>query len=268
MAAPMRILQGGLRQSYFCRSRILNRFLQQSTVGCYLKYNGLSTESIVTNMSDRTTWNTFYKRKQEPNFNWFLDFEDAHEQLEKYFPKPSNWPKNRRFHILDIGCGTSYFSMDFLNRVELDSTLWCVDFSQVAVSQLASCDISDKVVKRKNLSRDVNFVVADTCALPFKGDVIDIALDKGTLDAVLRAGDSNTKATSCIYETLRVLTTPGIFLHFSDEHPDIRLHFLQQVANQYMSTHENISLSVGYQSVTDTCDPIEYFMYTVSKSIR
>ena len=70
-------------------------------------------------MSDQSFWNSFYaNRPGDKVFDWFVNFEDVSVYLEPHFHAVSC---DDFVRILDIGCGTSDFSLklfEHLNRSE------------------------------------------------------------------------------------------------------------------------------------------------------
>ncbi|XP_070577986.1 citrate synthase-lysine N-methyltransferase CSKMT, mitochondrial-like [Ptychodera flava] len=263
MAAPVAVNLGAKARVFSS----LNRTLHMSLV-----YRRMATDrSIVNNMGDRSTWNSFYEDKENKTFDWFIEFDDVYDLVNRYLPKPGSVRPGRTFSILDLGCGTSNFSIQAHQKVQCESRLWCVDFSEVAVSQLAAlCTerIKAGAGGRSAPGRETHFAVADVNSLPFKDSFFDLALDKGTLDAVLRAKEGTEVAISGLCEAMRVLSPEGHFLHFSDEHPDVRLDLLEKARNRYTHANRHVRISIGFKSVNENSHSFEYFLYNMSKIDR
>ncbi|XP_077867422.1 citrate synthase-lysine N-methyltransferase CSKMT, mitochondrial-like isoform X2 [Saccoglossus kowalevskii] len=212
---------------------------------------------LLNGMSKQSTWNRFYKMRQEKgekSFDWFVKYDDIKESLEQYMP---NDCAVQPFQLLDIGCGTSDFSSKLFSDIKASKLLYCIDFSQNAISHLVSLNMDSTT----SLDHQIQFIIADATSLPFTSSTFDLVIDKGTLDAVLRNDNGADMAVSAISEAIRVLKTNGHFLQISDEQPDTRFELLQQIAMKY-----NCQLSVNFKQI-DTSFGMEYFIYTINKTV-
>ncbi|TVY88067.1 Endothelin-converting enzyme, partial [Lachnellula willkommii] len=104
------------------------------------------------------------------SFEWFRNFSKLRPFLEKWLPRPGGEEK-----ILHLGCGNSTLTAD-LHTLGYTHQL-SVDFSQVVIEAMK--------LKYAALGADTEWRVMDVRALEMGDGSVDVAVDKGTLDAFL-----------------------------------------------------------------------------------
>ncbi|KAF2197842.1 hypothetical protein GQ43DRAFT_402232 [Delitschia confertaspora ATCC 74209] len=186
-------------------------------------------------------WDSRYSKKTQDaeTFEWFKSFEHIESFLKKWIPKPDA-EKERKDEdgevvgvegprILHLGCGNSSLPLDLYNRDYHNQI--CVDFSSVVISSMSS---------RYSSLSSINWQVADVRTLttsptnPILPGSIDVAIDKGTLDAMLygslwdppEAVLESTKAY--IDEVVRVLKKGGVFVYITYRQPHFMRKFLER----------------------------------------
>lgn len=135
--------------------------------------------------------------------------------------------------VLDIGCGTSAVGPCIYRHSPLPVRVTCVDISHIAV-RLMQEHVRAKAVQPHNLSSQLEFVELDCAQLHkcFSPSTVDLIVDKGTTDALLRSKEGTGKACLVLKQCLKVLRSSGSLLQFSDEDPDARLLWLETVVQE------------------------------------
>ena len=99
----------------------------------------------------------------------------------------------------------------------------------------------------------------------FRRKLFDVVLDKGTTDSVLKMEDEDKSLVLCqgiLSESLRLLSSSGVYLQITDEDPDLRMSLLQDllptgcVRNDISITHKKISEEGMW----------EHYMYALTKN--
>jgi len=153
-------------------------------------------------------------------------------------------------------------------RFEIPLRLICLDFSPAALDSLRNltfrknCGVTagevyeeENIVFKSELDcvstqfngndcllspnpNSIEFLCGDLKHLDFPDSSVDLILDKGATDAVLRRGSAGVGGVAeferCFAEMDRVLRRDqiGKILHVSDEDPDVRLQFLLDRLNR------------------------------------
>ena len=232
---------------------------------CKKKPSWLS--GLHSEMAKQVYWDEFYNLpKNNRPFDWLLQFNDVRDLLE------AQLPRNGRFTFLDVGCGTSDFASNvaLLQRKGVGIEGFCIDFSQPALLHqrqrhhdnsrcVEGTDMNQQVVEPSRSG--LYFLQADACHMPFRPDLFDFIVDKGTTDAVLKDTKNGVAtATRILQESLRVLKDSGVLWQITDEDPELRAPFLADRARHLGMD----GLRVSFRSI----EPIrgyEYFVYTVQK---
>ncbi|XP_036377844.1 eEF1A lysine and N-terminal methyltransferase [Megalops cyprinoides] len=167
-------------------------------------------------------WERFFRRRGDKAFEWYGDYNQLCGVLHKYI-KP-------RDQVLVVGCGNS----------ELSEQLYDVGYRQ-----LTNIDISETVVthmNQRNAERrpGLTFLQADATQTSFESGSFQVALDKGTLDA-MASQEEGALAGRMLVEVGRVLVVGGRYIcvslaqehvaklaveHFVREGWAVRLHCL------------------------------------------
>jgi len=130
-------------------------------------------------------------------FDWYATYEELNDTFEEFCPV-------RRYasgDLLVVGCGNSAFS---------------AELHAAGYQQITSIDISAAAIRKmqKHFDRPgLTWQTMDATSMTFEDDRFDLAVDKGTLDAMMSAGDQeHTLAGALLMETWRVLKPSGLLI--------------------------------------------------------
>lgn len=253
--------------------RGLSSFGEATKISGYYKdlyvFSGLLKMQFFGDMSDQSFWNNFYTSRQgNKHFDWFVHFEDISGYLVPYLPSlGNNCPIPR---IIDIGCGTSDFSLKLFDHLKRKCHIDLVDFSPEAIKIMQKILLEQGLLKKSVNPEDFPGVAchrADAKNLPFKEHTFSLALDKGTSDAVLKGTEGETAFVDVVQESLRVLKPSGKLIQFSDEPPEMRLSLLEKVKQEVMHTNfktKNCNLRFIWREL-EINSGFQHFMYVVHK---
>uniref|UniRef100_UPI0037E8799D citrate synthase-lysine N-methyltransferase CSKMT, mitochondrial n=1 Tax=Semicossyphus pulcher TaxID=241346 RepID=UPI0037E8799D len=200
---------------------------------CARQHSSLTTE-LIENMDKKATWDRFYTEnssKTFKNFEWFFGFNSVRDFI---MPLLQSEPRPEALlQILDMGCGTSALGPCIYRHSSLPVRVTCADISPIAV-RLMQEHVQAKAIEPSNLSSQLEFVELDCTQLHkhFGSSSVDLIVDKGTTDALLRSKEGKGKAGQVLKQCLKVLRSSGSLLQFSDEDPDARLVWLETVAQE------------------------------------
>ena len=178
--------------STLCRHKRFGLLWQATKISGYYNdlyvFSGLLKMQFFGDMSDQSFWNNFYTSRQgNKHFDWFVHFEDVSGYLVPYLPSlGNNCPIPR---IIDIGCGTSDFSLKLFDHLKRKCHIDLVDFSPEAIKIMQKILLEQGLLKKSVNPEDFPGIAchrADAKNLPFKEHTFSLALDKGTSDAVLK----------------------------------------------------------------------------------
>ncbi|XP_046901084.1 citrate synthase-lysine N-methyltransferase CSKMT, mitochondrial isoform X1 [Hypomesus transpacificus] len=224
-------------------------------------HSSLTTE-LIENMDKKATWDRFYteNRGRTPNFKnfeWFFGFGTVQDFiLPLLHSKPDS---NTIFQVLDLGCGTSALGLDIYKNSFSAVQVTCADISPVAVRFMQE-QIRTKAAEPRNPDSRLEFLELDCTELHqhYGSESLDLIIDKGTTDALLRSREGRGKADQVLQQSLRVLRSSGLYLQFSDEDPDARLLWLETVGQDL----GGMTADVCVQEVGDLRG-ICYFCYQI-----
>ncbi|KAM6908875.1 citrate synthase-lysine N-methyltransferase CSKMT, mitochondrial [Xenentodon cancila] len=225
-------------------------------------------------MDKKTTWDRFYTESSRTprfkNFEWFFGFESVRDFIMPRLqttPRPQTTPRlqttprpDSLLQVLDLGCGTSGLGPSVYRDSALPVCVTCADISPVAV-QLMQEHVRVKAIHPQNVSSQLRFVEMDCTQLDqhFSPNSLDLIVDKGTTDALLRSKEGKEKAALMLRHCLRALQSSGSLLQFSDEDPDARLLWLETLVQ-----HQGGMLAdVGFQEVGELRG-VCYYCYHVA----
>ncbi|XP_072314995.1 citrate synthase-lysine N-methyltransferase CSKMT, mitochondrial [Eucyclogobius newberryi] len=239
--------------------------VRRISVFCARKHSSLTTE-LLENMDKKSTWDRFYTENSSrapsfKNFEWFFGFDSVRHIILPLLRahKPDLDPA---FQILDIGCGTSALGPCIYKHSPAAVHVTCADISPIAV-ELMQESVGSKAVQANNASSRLRFVEMDCTQLlaHYNPESVDLILDKGTTDALLRSKQGKGKATLMLSQCLKVLRSSGALLQFSDEDPDARLLWLETEMQK-----QGLMGNVLMQEVGELRGVV-YFCYQVSPTV-
>lgn len=158
-----------------------------------------------------------YTSSDEP-FDWFKSFKDISSIIEELIPDKSS-------RILMLGCGNSTLSEEMYDAGY--QNIVNVDYSEVIINKMKA---------RNALRERMSWKEMDVRALEFENDSFDVAIDKGTMDAMLAVkGDvwnpPPAVVDDCnkeVGEVMRVLRRTGLFLYITFGQPHFRRRYLER----------------------------------------
>ncbi|KAH9976077.1 S-adenosyl-L-methionine-dependent methyltransferase [Russula compacta] len=181
----------------------------------------------------REYWDQRYAQEAEVTFDWFKSYKDVAHLLRPVLPDTSA-------RILMLGCGNSTLSEDMYD--DGYKNIINVDYSPVVIEYMAA---------RNHIRPEMQWLVMDIRDLTFEDGTFDVAIDKGTMDAMMTAkGDVwdppqqvIDDCTQEVDEVLRVLRRgSGAFLYLTFGQPHFRRRYLtrpgttleiQQIGNAF-----------------------------------
>ncbi|CAL8241469.1 unnamed protein product [Merluccius merluccius] len=187
------------------------------------------TAELIENMDKKATWDRFYTENSSSkfeNFEWFFGFDSVRDLIMPLLQPQTHTA--RPLHILDIGCGTSALGPSVYEHSPVAVTVTCADISPIAV-RLMREHVGAKAIEPQHSLSTLAFLELDCRELfaHFGAERLDLIVDKGTTDALLRSRDGSGKASHVVRQCLKSLRRSGCLLQFSDEDPDARLLWLE-----------------------------------------
>ncbi|PPQ72317.1 hypothetical protein CVT26_007274 [Gymnopilus dilepis] len=168
----------------------------------------------------REYWDQRYSEEADnESFDWFKSYSDLVDLLHELIPDKSS-------RILMLGCGNSRLSEDMWE--DGYRNIINIDYSSVLIEQMK---------KRHSAPRpEMEWHEMDVRNLSFEDGTFDVAIDKGTMDAMMTAkGDvwdpPQQVVDDCnkeVEETLRVLKDKGLFIYLTFGQPHFRRRYLQR----------------------------------------
>lgn len=214
-------------------------------------------------MDKKATWDRFYTEGSSrtstfKNFEWFFGFDAVRDFVMPLLRTKSH--PDALLQVLDMGCGTSALGPCIYRHSPLPVRVTCADISPVAV-RLMQEDARAKAVQPRSLSSQLEFVELDCTQLHkhYPSGSLDLIVDKGTTDALLRSKEGKGKAGLVLKQCLKVLRSSGSLLQFSDEDPDARLLWLEAEAQE----QGVMAADVGVQEVGELRG-VCYYCYQVT----
>jgi len=191
--------------------------------------------------STREYWEERYK-KDTKTYDWFKEWDDLKEILLKFI--------NVNNKILMVGCGNSTLSEKMY---------------QDGFTKIENIDFSGEVIKNmsercKDLS-SMTWIEMDATKMTFPDSSFDVAIDKGTLDAVLTEQESPWEVEDRLAEIIdkmlsevtRILTPTGTFIYITFGQPHFRKNLLLKDKYGWELTIDKIG------------DCFHYFIYVLKK---
>ncbi|XP_078131963.1 citrate synthase-lysine N-methyltransferase CSKMT, mitochondrial isoform X1 [Sander vitreus] len=231
-------------------------------VAACVRHHSLTTE-LIENMDKKATWDCFYAQSSSKtttfkNFEWFFGFEAVRDFIMPLLQTESH--PDALLQVLDMGCGTSALGPCIFRHSAYPVRVTCADISPIAV-RLMQEHVRAKAIQPHNLCSQLEFVELDCTQLHrhYGCSSVDLIVDKGTTDALLRSKEGRGKASLVLKQCLKVLRSSGSVLQFSDEDPDARLLWLETEAQE----PGVMAADVGVQEVGELRG-MSYYCYQVT----
>ncbi|KAF3925515.1 hypothetical protein AA313_de0209562 [Arthrobotrys entomopaga] len=124
----------------------------------------MSSNDKLEELAHPDYWDDRYKAPDEDSYEWFKSYDQIRRLIENHIPDQSST-------IINLGCGNSLLSpkMYEAGYKNIDN----IDFSTVVIQKM-----SEKYPEQA-------WKVGDIRATGYPDDHFDVAIDKGTLDAML-----------------------------------------------------------------------------------
>eukprot|EP00927_Polykrikos_kofoidii_P071202 TRINITY_DN67501_c0_g1_i1.p1 TRINITY_DN67501_c0_g1~~TRINITY_DN67501_c0_g1_i1.p1 ORF type:complete len:341 (+),score=59.98 TRINITY_DN67501_c0_g1_i1:206-1228(+) len=164
--------------------------------------------------ADQGYWDNRFANDDTGSFDWYVNFAELEAWLDAFKPATA------QTEVLIVGCGNSELSGEML---------------QAGYQRIVNIDISESVVaKMKRKLPQCEWRVMDATSMDFDECCFDLAVDKGTIDALMNDAD-NSQASAVIAEVWRTLRPDGVFLLVS--HSRLRGNVLDAA----LATHHGAS---------------------------
>lgn len=163
-------------------------------------------------------WDQRYSQEGDgASFDWFKTWEDIRPLVEDVLT-------NKNAEILMLGCGNSKLSEEMYD--DGFGNITNIDYSSVVIEQMQQ--------QHKVPRPTMKWLEMDIRALNFPASIFDVAIDKGTMDAMMTTkGDVwdppqqvIDDCTKEIDEVLRVLRPGGVMLYLTFGQPHFRKRYL------------------------------------------
>ncbi|KAM7366028.1 hypothetical protein PAMP_015500 [Pampus punctatissimus] len=213
-------------------------------------------------MDKKATWDRFYTESSRTNtfknFEWFFGFDSVRDFIMPLLHAKSQ--PDALLRVLDMGCGTSALGPCIYRHSPLPVRVTCADISPIAV-RLMQEHVRETAIQPHSCSSQLEFVELDCTQLDkhYDSSSLDLIVDKGTTDALLRSKEGKGKAGLVLKQCLKVLRSSGSLLQFSDEDPDARLLWLETEAQE----RGVMAADVGVQEVGELRG-VCYYCYQVT----
>lgn len=186
-------------------------------------------DDLQHNMHRQSTWDRFYVENCPAtfrHFDWFFGYKHVAGFLHTFLQSVK---RQEPWRVLDVGCGTSDLGLGLYKESPHPVQISCVDFSPVAIHSMQE-HFGTAAPNPLNPDSELHFREADATDLAhLDSHTFHLVLDKGTMDALLRGKEGVHRSGLMLAECLRVLHPGGSFVQFSDEDPDARMSFLEQI---------------------------------------
>ncbi|KAJ2726215.1 hypothetical protein GGI07_000692 [Coemansia sp. Benny D115] len=190
----------------------------------------------------REYWQQRYLQETNETFDWFKTYKDLSPIFARHIP-------NKKSRIVMLGCGNSTLSGDMYDAGY--QNILNVDYSDVVIEQMR---------QRTMHQTEMTWEVMDVCDLKIADRSVDVALDKGTLDALMcdkgdvwqPSEELCRKVAGEVDEVDRVLRAGGKFIWITFGQPHFRRRHL-----------ERDSWTIEIERLND--GGFDYFVYIMTK---
>ncbi|KAJ3812498.1 S-adenosyl-L-methionine-dependent methyltransferase [Lentinula lateritia] len=164
-------------------------------------------------------WNQRYAQEDDDaSFDWFKSYSEIADILRSLIPE-------KRSRILMLGCGNSKLSEDMYD--DGYHNIVNTDYSSIIIEKMKQ--------RHADARPQMEWHEMDVRDLKFDGSSFDVAIDKGTMDAMMTAKgdiwnppqqvvDDCTKEVSEVIRTLR--KEMGVFIYLTFGQPHFRKRYL------------------------------------------
>ncbi|KAI0738534.1 S-adenosyl-L-methionine-dependent methyltransferase [Daedaleopsis nitida] len=165
-------------------------------------------------------WDQRYTQESEDSsFDWFKSYSDVAEIMREIVPDKSS-------RILMLGCGNSTLSQDMYD--DGYKNIVNTDYSAILIEKMRH--------KHEQSTPEMEWYEMDIRDLKFDGNSFDVAIDKGTMDAMMTAkadvwDPPEEVVQNCnreVDEVLRVLRKGGVFVYLTFGQPHFRRRYLDR----------------------------------------
>ncbi|KAI0372599.1 S-adenosyl-L-methionine-dependent methyltransferase [Pilatotrama ljubarskyi] len=165
-------------------------------------------------------WDQRYSQESEDSsFDWFKSYSDIADIIRELIPDKSS-------RILMLGCGNSTLSQDMYD--DGYKNIVNTDYSGILIEKMRH--------KHAESRPEMEWHEMDIRDLKFEDDSFDVAIDKGTMDAMMTAkadvwDPPEEVVQNCnreVDEVLRVLRKGGIFIYLTFGQPHFRRRYLDR----------------------------------------
>ncbi|KAI0730707.1 S-adenosyl-L-methionine-dependent methyltransferase [Earliella scabrosa] len=172
-------------------------------------------------------WDQRYTQESEDtSFDWFKSYSDIADIIREIIPDKSS-------RILMLGCGNSTLSRDMYD--DGYKNIINTDYSGILIEKMRR--------KHEHSAPEMGWHEMDIRDLKFDSDSFDVAIDKGTMDAMMTAKADVWASThphldppeevvqNCnreVGEVLRVLRKGGTFIYLTFGQPHFRRRYLDR----------------------------------------
>ncbi|KAH9893400.1 S-adenosyl-L-methionine-dependent methyltransferase [Cubamyces lactineus] len=165
-------------------------------------------------------WDQRYAQESEDSsFDWFKSYNDIADIIRELIPDKSS-------RVLMLGCGNSTLSQDMYD--DGYKNIVNTDYSGILIEKMRH--------KHAQSRPEMEWHEMDIRDLKFEDDSFDVAIDKGTMDAMMTAkadvwDPPEEVVQNCnreVDEVLRVLRKGGIFIYLTFGQPHFRRRYLDR----------------------------------------
>ncbi|KAF3079854.1 hypothetical protein TWF569_005401 [Orbilia oligospora] len=199
----------------------------------------MSSNDKLEELAHPTYWDERYVSPTEDSYEWFKNYDQIREFVEKHIPDKSS-------SIINLGCGNSLMSPTM--HEEGYCNIANIDFSKIIIEKM-----SEKYPEQ-------TWKVADVRETGYPDGHFDTAIDKGTLDAMLSGSLWNPpdhvkeRTTAYIDEIIRILKPAGKLLYITYRQP----HFIKPIV-----VREDV-WDLDIEKLTEGGGMFEYFAYVLT----
>jgi SAM-dependent methyltransferase len=216
-------------------------------------------------MSKKEYWEKFYKKHNSEVFEWLIDFKDLIAENHTSQIKFTIYKTDPTL-LLDAGCGTSLFGYNLAKSTQSPGFLINADFSHQALSILKAKYASLTKKNDTSPASFIDYVQCDCKHLPLRPDVIDLIIDKGYLDSVLKSSNVKDAVSNALLSMGNLIEkmdakAGAVMIQITDESPELRINLFDNFDQRKLKfSHTFKEIDLGEQQI--------YFCYFIHKKIN